>query len=314
MTTEDDRGVELILPDGDAETNKPLILPARAGMKMTAAQRRWRLLKNLMVASKRKTSLTKSEEDFLETLDKPTDMEGPKSSTEEEEALGKARQDLLDRIESKGHTLTAAEEAFLTYLAECPHVTSDYLIRSSQVLLHDPLYTLDEAKEEPVAQSEVKPMLRQRDASFRSEVWTHFSSSSLMVEDSTRSSRHEEEIKDQKKEQEPQMGKKKSNGFMYKFFFKRKDKIEENVEEQQQHFDTYEENPVEFSILATSAEDIDCQPHVLSPPYHGRLACTLALCCPTRQFLAQVFHGSRWCVHEGALAKSSIISSYSNCY
>jgi hypothetical protein len=138
---------------------------------MTAAQRRWRLLKNLMVASKRKTSLIKSEGVFLETLDKPTDTEGPKSSTKEKEALKKARQDLMDRIESKGHTFTPAEEKFLTYLAECPHVTTlDYLIRSSQVLLHDPLNTLEEAKEQAAAPSEVKPTLRQSDASFRSEV------------------------------------------------------------------------------------------------------------------------------------------------
>mmetsp|Transcript_18941 Transcript_18941/g.31361 ORF Transcript_18941/g.31361 Transcript_18941/m.31361 type:complete len:487 (-) Transcript_18941:115-1575(-) len=277
-TIEDDNGVEMFLPDAEAETNKPLILPARASMKLTAAQRRWRLLKNLKLASKRSTSLTKSEEYFLHTLKKPVNRENPVCEQDEDEALQQARKDLLARIKNKGHSLTPEEEKFLINLAESHHVTTDYLIRSAQVLLHDPLYKLEETKQEPDVPEKVKPTLRQRDASFRSEVWTHFSSSSLVVEKNTRSAHEEvkDEKKDEKRDEEPSTGKKK--GFMYKFFHQRKQKTEETVgEEQEDHFDHFQENPVEFSILATHAEDKDCQPHVLSPPIMDALRVHLPL-------------------------------------
>ena len=270
MTTPDDSvGVEVF---DDIESNKPLILPPDSNSFLPAALRRWRKIKHLTMASQRSTSLTKSEENLLEKLQA---QEEPVVQFQEDDELAKARSNLKQQITAKGHTLTPAEHKFLAELADCPHVTADYLLRSAKVLFHDPLFDLDDessGNDDDVTTIKEKTSFRKRDASFRSEVWTHFSSSSIVS--NRRNRQQQQRVSDEKKESEQGPTNAARKGFMNKFFRQRSEKISTREEEVSEDD---EDGEVEFTILATSVDDKDCQPHVLSPPMMDALRIKLPL-------------------------------------
>jgi hypothetical protein len=162
----------------DIESNKPLILVSDSNSFLPVALRRWRKIKHVKLASQRHTSLTRSEEHLLEKLQA---KEEPVVQVQVDNELAKARHNLKQQICAKGHTLTPAEYEFLVNLADCAHVDADYLVRSAKVLFHDPIFDLsDESTNDDVPTIKDKTSLQKRDASFRSEVWTHFSTSSIV--------------------------------------------------------------------------------------------------------------------------------------
>lgn len=254
----------------DRESNKPLILLPYSNSFLPVALRRWRKVKHLTLASRRSTSLTKSEEHLLEKLQA---KEEPVVQLQVDDELAKARDNLKQQICAKGHTLTPTERKFLIDLADCEHVSVDYLVRSAKVLFHDPIFDLDDERNtDDVPNSKGKASVRKRDASFRSEVWTHFSTSSVVS--NRRNRQNQQSFKDEEKELEQRPLAVPRKGFMNKFFRKRSEKISTRKQEYSKDDD---EDFVEFTILATSVDDKNCQPHVLSPPIMDALRIKLPL-------------------------------------
>ena len=169
IKSEYDEDIEVFLsPNGESLHNAPLVLPSFAIMKMTAAERRWKLLKNLAVGCKRFNSLTANERMFL------NHMEHNEDTTQQERdvtdtSLEKARVSLKDMIAKHKSQLTTTEALFLDALTQSPNITLTQLKISHDVLNTDPLF--QESNHEIESFPAVSKQIRQYD-SFRSEVWT----------------------------------------------------------------------------------------------------------------------------------------------
>lgn len=196
--------------------------------KRTAAQRRWRLLKNMAHAQyqmKRLTSLTDKEQHLLDNLESKDAL----PSTE----LCDARQSIRATIYSKGKNLTSVEVEFLHRLTEAPNVTTEQLERTHAVLLLDPVFEQreeeEDSKEEREAAQERRRSLEsnERDASFRTQVWEYCGSDNGATSS--------------------------NSSFSYRF---------QGAHDSELQLDF----PVVFSVLGTSLETVGSQPHVLSPP------------------------------------------------
>ena len=254
IKSEYDEDIEVFLsPNGESLHNAPLVLPSFATMKMTAAERRWKLLKNLAVGCKRFNSLTANERMFL------NHMEHNEDTTQQERdvtdtSLEKARVSLKDMIAKHKSQLTTTEALFLEALTQSPNITLTQLKISHDVLNTDPLFqeSNHEIESFPVAS---KP-IRQYD-SFRSEVWA--------CSKSTGEEGKEEESVLGDTEKPKCVVTSSRPSFVYRFFSRRLKtstvSSSEEVEEEESKM-----SPVIFSILGTSADDLKCQPHVLSPP------------------------------------------------
>ena len=230
----------------EVEGSRPVILnsPSSILKHNSEAKRRWLLLKNLAVATRRRTSLTSKEEDFLERISKQNTTSS--SSTNEK------RESFLGSLSCKTK-LTNAEHDFLNALLESDHVTEEQMENVKKVLQKDPIFQYDPATKEEKSIGKQEPP--QRSASFREEVWTKYESL-----------RHVDEVvKEQNKtplQSQPSLA---SGGLLPKIFGRgKKEKPDDVVEEDPNTGETAPE--VRYSILGASGKDPDCQPHVLSPP------------------------------------------------
>ncbi|KAI2511377.1 hypothetical protein MHU86_2988 [Fragilaria crotonensis] len=237
-------------------------LESRNSLSSVSAQRWHFLKKNLQTVTKRSSSLTVCEGALLDKL--VEDRDELAVDTRDDDAPNSARRNLKQRIADKGDALTIAERKFLTDLADSPNVSADYLIRSARVLFHDPLFNVHEENEIEDVQSkfQVKPSsFRQHDASFRTEVWTHFSP---LVASKHTSGRKQEGVDEQEMDRDgPEKYCTSTKRCMPKLFKRRRKHLNATAQAK-----TGEENDdqVKFYILATSAFDEECKPHVLSPP------------------------------------------------
>ena len=263
----DDEGVEVFL--GSTGCSKPVILPSRTGMNLTAAQRRWRLLKNMRFVSTRLNSLTKKEKDFLDTLasdDKP--VVDAQQKIEECGKLELAKQKLQEQISKKSNTLTEQEIQFLQTLIQSPNISAEYLEKTAQVLHNDPLYDsnihletgVEVTIESAQKVSDTGRVKLENTDCFRKEVWTHCRSSLSDDEESeaTAEGASTPTVEEKKSMDEADVPKKKT-GFVYKFFAPKPKKKEEEEEEDEQ----IDDMSVHFSILGTCVDDEECSPHVL---------------------------------------------------
>jgi TLD len=254
IKSEYNEDIEVFLsPNGESLHNAPLVLPSFATMKMTAAERRWKLLKNLAVGCKRFNSLTANERKFL------NQMEHNEDTTQQERdvtdtSLEKARVSLKDMIAKHKSQLTTTEALFLEALTQSPNITLTQLKISHDVLNTDPLF--QESNHEIESFPAASKPIRQYD-SFRSEVWTYSKS--------TGEEGKEEESVLSGTERPKCVVTPSRPSFVYRFFSGRLKSSTvsscEEVEEEESKM-----SPVIFSILGTSADDFKCQPHVLSPP------------------------------------------------
>ena len=253
IESEFDEDIEVFLsPNGESMNNAPLVLPSFATMKMTAAERRWKLLKNLAVGCKRFNSLTANERIFLNNMENNEDtIQQRRDDTDT--SLEKARVSLKDMIAKHKSQLTTTEAQFLEALTLSPNITLSQLKVSHAVLNQDPLFQESHHESESYT-SASKPI--QRYDSFRSEVWTYSKSTG-------------EDIK----EEEPVLVVSEKSecivpssrpSFVYRFFSRRLKKTKVSSKEVEEVENKI--SPVIFSILGTSADDLNCQPHVLSPP------------------------------------------------
>ena len=226
----------------------------------TSGQQSLRGLKKLTETSKRSNSLEAYEEAFLEQF--VVDRNNLQSQAHDEEGLSASRRELKRSIADKAATLTPAERDFLIHLAESPNVSSEYLIRSARVLFHDPLFKLD--KDTAHQTQEVKqPSFRQHDASFRMEVWTHFSPPPLKRQIAHAVHTNVDEPKIPHGKVKNSLGKR----FFPKLLKRRRKPTSSSSLTNKQENDLNEsELEIKYDILGTSANDKDCSPHVLSPP------------------------------------------------
>ena len=250
----DDEVIEVFLSVGtDSFDSAPLLLPSRAAMKLTAAQRRWKLLKNLAVGCRRFNSLTANERRFLYE-EASTDTT---SCSEACEALTTARDSLKQLIATHTSRLTTTEAHFLEDLVQSPNATVSQLERSAQVLNKDPLFNESQNQRGSLGRLTSIPKRITANDSFRSEVWTY--------------SKPSDEEKEEKQpaattSEKPVNIKPTRPSFLYRFFAKRPKKTTLVSPEEEDAVAVMLLSPVIFSILGTSADDLMCQPHVLSPP------------------------------------------------
>ena len=264
MTTSplpEESGTELILNPHQEGTNKPLILPTSSAENLTAAQRRWQLLKNVRIASSRSSSLTKDEENFLESFQNK-EIEGEDKL---EQSQHEARASLRKSIHEREHKLTPEEIAFLHELADNLNVSHDHVVNTNQVLLKDPLYNHDDDKGdgEDGPLRDISSNTRSRPSFRSSQIWTSYGT--LQSERSTfQLERPQRHSSSSDKHEGHQGHHERPLSFIYKFFLNQpsEHKIHEEEEEEEDNDDEH----IEFSILATHAKDKACQPHVLSPP------------------------------------------------
>ena len=146
-----------------------------------------------------------------------------------EDALCAARRSLRSSIITKQGNLSKSEVEFLHKLIAAPKISTEQLKQAEQVLMKDPLYAMQHPEIERRDQREARRQQEaQRDASFRKELWQHCGS-------------------------EPTLHKSLEGSFQYKFQGKK-------------HAEQEDDDPLIYTILGTCAHDLDCQPHVLSPP------------------------------------------------
>ena len=253
----DDEVIEVFLTAGaDSFDNAPLILPSRAAMKFTAAQRRWKLLNNLAVGCKRFNSLTVHERRFLYE-EASTDTTSNCSSEDSIEALTTARDFLQQLIETHASLLTSTEAHFLEDLVQSPNATVSQLERSAQVLNKDPLFNKSQHRRGSLGRLPSIPKRVATNNSFRSEVWT-FSKTSDEESEAKKPAKHTVSEK-------PVNINPPRPSFLYRFFAKRPKTATVSPEEEDAVASMLL-SPVIFSVLGTSADDLSCQPHVLSPP------------------------------------------------
>mmetsp|Transcript_30179 Transcript_30179/g.46028 ORF Transcript_30179/g.46028 Transcript_30179/m.46028 type:complete len:447 (-) Transcript_30179:1160-2500(-) len=232
------------------EGSRPIILqsPSCFHKRNSEAKRRWGLLRNLAVATRRRTSLTPKEEEFLKHISKPDPTTA--SCTDEERKL------FLGVISDKAK-LTAAEHTFLSTLVDSHHVTDEQLENVRKVLEKDPIFQHDTATKQDNKREKREPS--QRSASFRQEVWTEYESL-----------RHVDE--DIKKESmiSPPSQPSSLGAFLASIFGRGKEEKTEDVVEEDLNMNNNVQE-MRYSILAASGKDPDCQPNVLSPPMMNAL-------------------------------------------
>lgn len=242
--------IEVFLTPGEcSERDASLcVLLSQAGMKTTAAQKRWKLIKNLSMSCRRFTSLNSKEKAFLVQFQEDASRSESISNDDDAE-LNRARRSLRQSI-MKSH-LTTTEASFLNSLVQSPTATVAQLEMTNTVLDHDPAFR-HESKEEGFTEV-FSPMKPQYD-SFRSQVWTY--TKAIEEENDNRETPVTVEPKDTKRDH-------KFHSFVYRFFTRRP--ANATVSDPDEDNET-SLPPIVFSILGTSVEDFTRQPHVLSPP------------------------------------------------
>lgn len=296
MSSEEECGVEVIVEDGIV-SSKPFILLQRTNR--SAALRRWKLLKNLTIAQRRFNSLTKHEAAFLDSFSlsppHPDNTQEEEKDDDDDERMKTARDDLKAFVELNAEKLTAKEKEFLGGLIASRKVTVEYLEKTLSVLDADPLYKHihhDEANNKegeekddndlPKDKSEVAK--RHHSAAFRSEVWQKCSSASFgstkavydaasvrrMSVIATASNKEEptleEEEEEPKQEEEDEATTAPSSFFSAFFSSSTSSSAKQTEQDGQETEEEVPEDDEKYTILATSPEDADCHPHVLSPP------------------------------------------------
>jgi len=233
------------------EASKPVILssPDCFIKHNNHVKRRWRLLKNVRTASRRRSSLTSQEDKFLKSL--------TTTKSTSDKACAKRATIRNSIISTK---LTDSEQHFLTTLMELDDVTDEQLENCKQVLERDPIFTDDELHDDHDDDKEKSSKNRptaalQHDASFREEVWTHYESL-----------RHIEEVSKIPPPPPPKKKEEKGGTFLKNFFGGGSSKEEEEAKNESEE----EEEPstsgdVRYTILATNGKAEDCKPNVLSP-------------------------------------------------
>ena len=144
-------------------------------------------------------------------------------------ALCAARRSIRMAIHDKASNLTEAEVEFLHRLTKSPHVTTEQLEKTHAVLMKDPLYASEHSKREEERDQKESHRLSaecKRDASFRTQVWKYCGADTNVNSEFS---------------------------FSYRF---------QGANDSEIPLDF----PVIFTVLGTSVQDDDCQPHVLSPP------------------------------------------------
>lgn len=258
---------------------KPMSIPPPEALlrKTTSSQRRRSLLRNISNPSsdgsgamKRMTSLTVDEQGFLKSL-APHEhrmSELHEETPEEQQARDKARRRLTETIASRKSQLTVSERVFLKELARNSQISPRDLNTAVDVLKSDPLYkhtgesktTTSLSQDEEDVREEKPPL--QNDASFRTELWTEYSSSRNACTNESEREPDPTCAKDTPKEEK----KTDVNPFVYFFQqFSARDE-QEDFKEDDDSFTLDPEQDIQFSILATSVDDEAARPHVLSPP------------------------------------------------
>jgi len=232
------------------EASKPVILQSPDSFQKhnNDAKRRWRLLKNVSAASRRRTSLTSEEEKFLSGLkSKTTTAPDVASSIKSCGKRATIKESLITG------NLTNHEQNFLTTIMESEEVTDEQLENCRQVLEKDPIFEDDAAEHEGEVKKAKPPPAIQRDASFREEVWTHYESLRQIGEVS-------------KKPPPPKsVEKKQSGGGFFQNLFSGGSKDEQQEKEVEDEEDEESNEDARYNILGTTGKDEECKPHVLSP-------------------------------------------------
>mmetsp|Transcript_3770 Transcript_3770/g.6832 ORF Transcript_3770/g.6832 Transcript_3770/m.6832 type:complete len:524 (-) Transcript_3770:108-1679(-) len=274
--------------------------------RISKTKRRWALLRNVARVVHRPNSLTEAEQDFLNSLQTSTkqnnssvtsssndststiigedtdkdEISSLATTTQQHTREHHTRRQLRQSLVSSKNTLTPAEASFLNHIANSSNVSPEVLESCHRVLSADPLYRSSniELHVAPPTRNGIRPRppsttssnAKDNGASFRKETWTHYNTATAantskemlepLAEEEQQQEEEEETIEAVWVEKAPGMDHPLTKLLVNFYDEQDKDQGGEAVSEEEST------EPLPFSILATSANDEACQPHVLSPP------------------------------------------------